>query len=154
MSNISDAFDAIETVVKALLSDHKQLSDAYDLAENDTQTLNKGFGIALGPGLNPELELSCRLSMRKQIIIPITRLLVAHQLEVDRKNDSMKLLMEDQFLLIKDMEKDPTLNSSNAITSVVYKTDGGVQSMGIEGKNDKWLFINTSFELLYFEDLT
>jgi len=155
MSKISTGLDAIKTRLGIILPDHIQLSNPYDVEENTDRALNLGWGLGVGSGLNSERHLSCKLSIRRQIIIPITRRIIASELGTTRKETSEKNLLEDQFLVIDDLEKDPTVNNSNVISSMKYVSDGGI--IGIargDGKNDAWRFIRSIFQIEYFEDLT
>lgn len=151
MSNISDAFDAIKDLLVATFPNHLQLVNPYDLNENTTQSLLKGWGLAIGPGENSNRKLSCQLSIKRSINIPLTRVRHGSSLLVGNKETNEKLLLEDQYLLIKALEKDPTVNNNEVITSMKFQNDQGIQPVFSE--NDHYIALVSTFEIEYFEDL-
>jgi hypothetical protein len=151
MSNISDAFDAIKTLLETTFPTHKQLSNPYEVPENTTAALMKGWGLALGPGTNTNRNLSCHLSVGRTISIPITRTRHGSSLITAKNETNEKLLLEDQYLLIKAMEKDPTVNDNETITKMIFVGDDGIES--VLSDNDHFITIVSRFELEYFEDL-
>lgn len=151
MSNISDAFDAIKTLVETTLPDHKQLTNPYDIGENTTDSLLQGWGLALNAGLNTQRELSCRLSLQRTISIPIARARHGSSLDTLKKETNEKLLLEDQFLIVKALEKDPTVNDNATITRFVFTGDGGIET--VYADSDAYIVLISNFELEYFENL-
>lgn len=151
MSNISDAFDAIKTLMETTFPSHQQLTNPYDVGENTTQQLMKGWGIALGPGFNSEKTISCRISLKKTILIPLTRVRHGSSLLTTNKETNEKLLFEDQFTLIKALEKDPTVSGGGSITAMKYVADQGIEV--VYGDSDHYIVVNSAFEMEYFESL-
>lgn len=155
MTNISTAFDTIKTVMGTLFplaSDYIQLSNPYEIEENTTAALEKGWGIAFGPGNNLSLEISCRLSMQRNIAITLTRRRFANQLDTEAKEDAEKLLLEDQFTLIKYVETNAALDSATSgIAGITFSSDNGIESVAADG--DVYIKLTSVFELKYFENL-
>jgi len=152
MSNISDAFDAIKALMQTTLPGHNQLTNPYDIGENTTEQLLKGWGLAIGPGLNTQRQIGCDISIQRTFSIPLTRARHGNSLITSNKESNEKLLMEDHFLVVKAMEKDATVNDNLTITRCIFSGDGGIES--VYADEDHYITIVASFELEYFEDLT
>lgn len=155
MSNISTAFDAIKDLMEATFTDvagYYQLSNPYDIEENTIAALEKGWGVGLGPAVNTNRELSCRLSLQRAISITLTRRRYANELDTESKETAEKDLLEDHHTLIKELEKYPQINNSTSgIARFRYTGDGGIESTIVD--NDAFIKITTSFDLEYFENL-
>jgi len=150
MSDISTIIDNMRTRVAAVFPTHKKLPNNRQIEENDTLFLSKGYAVAIGPGANTRRLLSCKLSVNRAAIITITR---AH-FGVDRdtvvRDTLEKNLLEDQFLLIKDLEKDPSLDGF--VAKINYSTDNGIEEVFVE--QGHFLMIQTVYEFEYFENLS
>ncbi|RTL05189.1 hypothetical protein EKK58_08555 [Candidatus Dependentiae bacterium] len=155
MTNISTAFDAIKTLLATLYPQADgwiQLTDPYNIEGNSLSMHNKGWGVALGPGVNTNRQLECRLSVQRTISITLTGRRYANELHTENKEVAEKELLEAQFLLIQALEKEPQLNnSSSGITRFRYASDSGIENV-IAG-NDAFIKIVSDFELEYFEQL-
>lgn len=151
MSNISDGFDAIKLAIQTLFPSHQQLTNPYDVAENTTLQLMKGWGIAFGPATNSRRKLACHLSVNRTISIPLTRVRSGSSLDTLKKETNEKLLLEDQYVLIKEMEKNVTVNNNNVITRFEYTSDNGIET--VLSDNDHYIVLVTNFEMEYLENL-
>ncbi len=155
MSNISTAYDAIKTRMETLFpvgSGYIQLVNPYDVDENTDSALKLGWGISFGSGTNTKRELSCRLSVARTIDITFTRARFRSEFNVAQQETNEKLLFEDQYLLIKDLEKEPAINNAvSGITVFTFESDGGVES--VTGESDAYIKLVSSFNLEYFENL-
>lgn len=117
MSNITTAFDQMKLLMQTLFpesSGYYQLTNPYDVEENTITMHEKGWGIALGAGVNTNRELSCRLSLQRDISFVLTRRRYANELDTDSKESAEKSILEDQYLLIRELEKYPSLNNSTS----------------------------------------
>lgn len=155
MSNITTAFDAIKAKMLVLfpeVSGYYQLTNPYDVEENTITMHEKGWGVALGPGTNTNRQLSCRLSVQRDITIVLTRRRYANELDTPSKESAEKSILEDQYTLIKALEKDPTINSSvSGIARFVFASDGGIET--ILAESDAFIKLVTVFNMEYFENL-
>ena len=155
MSNISTAYDAIKTKLDTLFpssSGYIQLVNPYDIDENTDSALRIGWGIAFGSATNTRRELSCRLSIERTITITFTRARFRSEFNTSQQETNEKLLFEDQYLLIKDLENEPMINNATSgITKFTYESDGGVES--VTGESDAYIKLSTVFSLEYFENL-
>jgi hypothetical protein len=150
MSKISTIMDNFRARMAAVLADHKELSYPRSLFNNNELFLTKGQGCYLGPGINTQRNLSCRLSKQINMTVVITRANRGHDRDIETRILAEKNLLEDQLLIIKDIEKDSSLDSVAA--RVVYQSDNGIDEVFVNEKD--FLFIQTNFLIEYFEDLT
>ena len=155
MSNISTAYGAIKTKMEALFpigSGYIQLVNPYDIDENTDSALKLGWGIALNSGTNTRRELSCRLSLERTITITFTRARYRSEFNTSQQETNEKLLFEDQYLLIKDLENEPMINNATSgIVKFTFESDGGVES--VTGESDAYIKLSSIFSLEYFENL-
>jgi hypothetical protein len=150
MSDISTAYDAMLTRLAALYPSHKRLENPYILDRNSDMLLNQGYGLAIGPAENTERFSSCQLSVRRDMIVSITRVVRANEFDIGKKDSAWKTVMEDQALLIADVEADPTLGSTEVVNAK-YSTDSGIQP--IFGDKDNFVSVVTVVSIEYFENL-
>jgi hypothetical protein len=151
MSNISTAYDAIKSKMDALFpssSGYIQLVNPYDIEENTDSALRLGWGISFGSATNTRRELS----IERTINITFTRARFRSEFNTSQQETNEKLLFEDQYLLIKDLEKEPTINNAvSGIAKFSFDSDGGVES--VTGESDAYIKLVTVFSLEYFENL-
>ena len=152
MSNISTAYDAIKSRMVALFPSAIQLVNPYDVEENSDPALKLGWGIAFGSGSNSRRELSCRLSVERTMTIVFTRARYRSEFSILQQETNEKLLFEDQYTLIKDLEKTPMINNAvSGITVFTFESDGGVES--VVSDSDAYIKLVSEFTLEYFENL-
>jgi len=155
MSNISTAFDQIKLRMQTLFPSGDgwvQMANPYEPEQNTLAVMNKGWGIALGPGTNTNRNLSCKLSVQRSISVTIMRRRYANELDIDPKETAEKALLEDQYILIKDFEKTPALNNSTSgITRFQFASDAGIEN--VFAGEEAFIKLVTTYELEYFEHL-
>lgn len=152
MSRASTAFDAFKARVVAVLPNHSELSNPYSLEQNLETAMRQGFGIQILPAENPKRNLSCKLSVRRGMALVLTRKFYASELNRAAKESVEKQLLEDQYLVIKDLEADPTLGVSSVVTRSEWQSDGGIQFVFTDDK--PFYSLITNFELEYLEDIS
>lgn len=153
MSKISDLHAALKSRLLALfpiVDGFVQLTNPYNVAANTITALEKGWGLAIGPGLNTNRQLSCQLSIGRSMIVVLTRQFFANELDVDAKESGELLLMEDQFKVINDFESEPTINKTVAKSNFI--SDEGIKRV-FETK-DQYMKLESVFEMEYLENLT
>lgn len=155
MSNISTAFDEIKLRMQTLFPSGDgwiQMANPYEPEQNTLAVMNKGWGIALGPGTNTNRNLSCKLSVQRSISVTIMRRRYANELDIDPKETAEKAILEDQYILIKDFEKAPALNNSTSgITRFQFASDAGIEN--VFAGEEAFIKLVTTYELEYFEHL-
>lgn len=149
MSQISTIFDAINTFIGANFSGHKIYVNPYDLTLNDEFILNKGIGFYLAGATNTNRQISCYHSVSRELVFNISR--VNRGTERDRtiRQTVEKELLEDHFTLIKEFEKDPTIQS--LCSNTLWTSDGGIEF--VYGDRISYLKIETRFNIEYLEQL-
>lgn len=149
MSQISTIFDSVNTFIGTHFATHKIYVNPYDLALNDEFILNKGIGFYIGPGSNSNRQISCYASVSRELIFNLSR--VNRGTERDRtiRQTVEKELLEDHFTLIKEFEKDPTIQS--LCSNTLWTSDGGIEF--VYGDRISYLKIETRFNIEYLEQL-
>jgi len=105
MSRIGTILTDLKAELAALFPSHSQLSNPYSVAENTEGALRQGWGFRPSAGLNAKRNISCKLSIDRDIVILLTRQVFAGELDVDSKDAADRLLLEDHFTLIKNFEE-------------------------------------------------
>jgi hypothetical protein len=150
MSEISSIYDAVKARVAAKLTTHKLLPDPYTLESNPETFLEKGYSIAVKEAENSNRQIGCKISVRRNIEIAITRKFFTTDLNRDHLETREKDLLEDHALVIKDIEKDPSLATSES-PMMVYVSDAGIQTVFDDKSN--FIKIVSTFSVEYFESL-
>ncbi len=149
MSNISDAYVAIKAYVQNILPTHQLLPNPYNLQQNPMIYLDQGVGIAFGPAENRESNMDCLVSLRRTVTISVTRKFNATNLNRTNKEDSEKLLLEDLYLLINEVQKYPQIDAYGPVTEFSYTDDGGIEQVFDERQD--YIVLRCNFDLIYYE---
>lgn len=151
MSKVSDSYDAFKARVSAVLPSHFVLPNPYAPEQNSENALRVGQGVKFMGGLNSNRSLSCQLSIRRQIEVVITRKYYGSELMTANKTTVEKALLEDQYLVINEVEKDPTNALSSVVVQARFESDSGIEFVFNDDK--PFLMIRTIFALEYIENL-
>jgi len=149
MSNFSSLYDAIVTRVVTVLPSHTRLPNPYKISENAEPFLRQGWGIAMGSATNTNRELSCRLSIRRDFTISITRKFYALESNVANKESVEKQLMEDMILLVRDFYNNTSLPGVLGI--VGYENDSGINY--VLSEKDNFFVLPITFSVEHFETI-
>lgn len=152
MSVISAAYNAIVSEIQTLLPSHLRLSNPNVVEKNPEPQLKLGWGIRLAGATNAQLELGCSASFERDIIIIITRKFYANELNTVGKADVEKLILEDQFLLLKEFEKEPQVNATTGVINFVFVSDNGIEFV-FTGESGNFLKIESTYKLRYIETI-
>ena len=148
MSKVSDVYDRILLLLETELPSYAQIPNAYDLGANANLFVQKGYAIGFGPAINTEKFTDCNLSVNRTFSIVLTQQVTANITDFDGVNAVAKQLFEDQYKIIKAIEKDPQLMD----TSVTKFTgDGGLEFL--TAGQAKYFLIEMQFDSEYFENL-
>lgn len=150
MSKITTLYDQFVSRLVSLLPQHKKLSDPYLFEKNTDSEKRQGFGIRTGPGNNPQLQVSCNIILDQEITLVLTRLTKAHETERDKKAATEKALLEDLFLVIRDVEAQPSLGIPATVIGGAYQSHGGIEF--VQAERDDYLKIEATFTFRYVED--
>ncbi len=149
MSQITTIYDAIYTRVATLLPNHKELKVPRFIELNDTLFLKKGFAVSIGAAINTNRVFACKLSLQREVTLTNTLQIFATDRDATTRKTVEKQLLEDQFLLIKNIEQDPTL--TQVTNQINFISDNGIQDIFIEA--DSFIMIQSLINFEYFEDL-
>lgn len=141
MSNVSNAYDAFVARVEAVLPNHARLSNPYAPEQNIEGILKQGWGLGMGSSTNTKRELSCRVSIRREFSLVLTRKFYSREADVTGKASVEKQLMEDQLLVVKDLCANSDL--SGLIGVVEFEGDGGIEQ--VFGEKDQFLALRSTF---------
>ena len=148
MSQVSTAFDLMIARLRTLFPDNEgyfQLTNPYDIADNNVQFLRQGYGLAMGPGTNSNRELSCKMSLVREFRVVLSRSLDALEFGIDNKDASAKLLLEDAFDVVKTFEKEFRLDDDFFNTAFI--SDSGVQPLAVDDFSVIYLELTFNVEL-------
>jgi hypothetical protein len=151
MSKASDSYDALKARVAAVLPNHFVLPNPYFPEQNSENALRQGQGIKFATALNSRRSLSCQMSVSRQVEVIITRKYYGSELMVANKTNVEKLLFEDQYLVIKEIEKDPTVAISSVVVQTRFENDSGIEF--VFNENKPFLMIRSLFSIEYIENL-
>lgn len=150
MSNFTNLYDGIKTRIETVLpasSGYMRLYNPYELNRNPENVLRKAWGIAIGGATNTNRQLSCSISIRRDLVVTLTRKALAVDNDAVSKTTTEKDLIEDQLLLIKDFCDNSDL--PNTIGIINYESDTGV--IRIFDEKENFLALQTTFSIEYFE---
>lgn len=150
MTKITNIREELESIIAASVAGYKQIPNPYEIEKTSNVILKKGFAIAFGPGTNTERLLSCQLSIDREIAIVLTRQVSSTEHDTNRRESIEKDILEDQFLIIRAIERDPSLN--NKAARARYVGDNGLEFLSLE--NSRYFVLQSNFAFEYFEDLT
>lgn len=153
MSVISTAYDAIVLEVQEQLASHVRLPNPYEVDKNIEPILKLGWGIKLGPAVNTHRMIDCHATFERDVSIVITRKFYAQELNATDKASVEKLLLEDQFLILKEFEKRPQVNNTSGVIKFIYESDTGIESVFVNEAGN-FLKIESVFKLEYEELLS
>lgn len=149
MSAISNIYDAIKTRVATIYPTKRELSDSLFIDNNDELSLNDGYAIHFGTGVNTNRQLGCQYSLQRVITITLTRLIKGTHKDIDKIETIEKLILEDHILLVKDFTENENIGA--VVVKRDYVTDGGIERVFTDKKN--FIMMETTFQIEYFEDL-
>lgn len=112
MSDISTVYAALVTRIEAVLTSHTRLGDPYTLEQNKSVWLKKGWGLAIGEGVNTNQFLSNKVRIDSVFNIPITRKYYAKEDNADLKSVTELQILEDIQLLVADFHTNSTLTTA------------------------------------------
>lgn len=150
MTKISDIYDNLVTAVDTALTGYDQISNPYTPEDNSELFMEKGFGIAFGPGENSERQLACRLSVKRTFDVILINLCGTTENNLADVESFQKTMHEDQLLIIKALEKDSDLSNTSA--QLKFVDDRGLEFL--ETTDNKFFILQSTFMVEYFENIT
>lgn len=154
MSLISTGYDAliarIETVLDTVTNGYQRIPNPYNVEDNAEPVLRKGYGLALLAAENSNRQVNCKFSVSRNMEVVLTRLYTGKVEDAPGKGALEKLLLEDQYAIINDLEQDISINGSTMYTR--YVSDNGIEF--VNGATGRFFMLKTQFSLEYMESFT
>lgn len=151
MSLISTGFDAlvarIESVLDASINGYSRIPNPYNIEDNTELKLRKGYGVAMLAAENTNRQVNCKFSVSRNMEVVLTRLYTGKEEDAPGKSALEKLLLEDQYAIINDLEQDISINGSTMYTR--YVSDSGIEF--VSGVTGRFFMLKTQFSLEYLE---
>lgn len=151
MSKITQIYDDLIDRMIALYPERSRLPNPYKPEENSELLVKKGWGLCLDAGVNTNRQVNCSLTIERNIRVVLTQKSYAREMDTQAKASAEKELMEAQFLVIQDFERNPTTTPDLYVAKFVYLSDSGIQFVFTE--KDNFLLLDTTFTLEYFEEV-
>jgi hypothetical protein len=149
MSKLTDAFAAFRTKVALQLTGRTELPNAYEIEDNSSLFLRKGYGVAYGDGLNTRRQASCGgYSASHTFIVNLTSLVTATENDVNRFVGVKTALYEAAHELILAIETDPTLGGYVANSN--WDSFDQIQTIIDMNGTDKFIALPLNFSIEYF----
>lgn len=151
MSQVSTAFDALRARLGTVFTTgagYFELTNPYDIQDNQDQFLRKGWGLAVGAGVNTNRNLCKTVSVEREFRVVLTQALEATEFGIDDKQATVKELLESAQLAIESFEREFALDSGSYNTRFV--SDSGISSLA--GENFSFLTLELSFNVELFDN--
>ena len=153
MSAISDIFDAFHTKLSATLTTHNELFNPYFLEIDSQISLEKAYGLRMGPGENIlGNENSGQEQRQRELVMVLSRRKFATKQNLTERKSVEKQLFEDQALMLDAIAQDPKLGLSS-VQRILYQTDNGIQFLEINQNRNDIYFLETTFVVDYEEEI-
>jgi hypothetical protein len=150
LSKITTLYDAFITRIAAVLTGHLRLSDPYLFLKNTDSEKRKGYGVRIASGNHTGNNVSCDIILQQELVLVISRQTQATSLEGSGKASTDKQLMEDLFLVIADIEKEPVMGQPTVVLSGEYVSHGGIEFLDV---GDEYRKVEATFSFRYRQDL-
>lgn len=151
MTTLTNIYNAVDTALDSVWgSTHTELVNPFVVELNESLALNRGYGFYFGPGANTRRQLSCQLSIEREIVVINTMINRGTERDVAIRKTAEKQLLEDQFALIDYLETEPTIHG--LVSKLEFNSDNGIEFVFDEKFN--YIYIESSFSMEYFEDLS
>jgi len=148
MTTTTEVFDALETLVEGCLVGYKMLENPIIPEDNAKQIYNKSYGLAIGPGGNPELLTKSITSCARDFQIVLIHKVTTTKAQTDRRNDQQKAIIEDIDKIKKCLDTDAHLGT--LCTKAVLTTDSGINF--IDADKGKYYLVEGTISTLFFDN--
>lgn len=149
MSSITDIYNALETTLATALPAYTKLPNAYDVEDNATIFLGKGYGLGIGGGSNTNRLLPSKVSISRDFEIVFVNQINATASNGDLIEAQEKEIFEDMFLFLKTVESDASLGCL-AINSS-YVSDSGLDFL--DGETQRYFSLTMVVSVEYIQSL-
>lgn len=148
MTTVNQVFDALETLIEGCLTGYKMLENPIIPEDNAKQLYKKSYGLAIGPGGNPELFTKDITSCQRDFSVVLINKVTTTKSQTDKRNEQQKDIMADIDAIKKCVDTDPDLNG--LCTKAVLTTDSGVNF--VDADRGKFYLVEGVISTLFFSD--
>lgn len=123
MSKISDIYNALTDTIETALPDYWRIAQAYSVEANTYLTLTKGFGIAVGRGVDTKRYVGCLISWQRTFTVILINQMVAQENDLTTRVMIEQDILEDHATVRKAIYNNSTMGGT-AIESTVTEDAG------------------------------
>ena len=150
MAKIEDIHTAICNLVSSTVADYKRFPNPYQIDANTFLHMKKGYGVAIGPGVDTERYLGCHVTYSRVFTLVLVQQMTETQNTTARRELIERDLLEDHDSLIKAVYNNTTL--AGVVIKATITDDGGIQF--IDGDRLKFLALEMNMTVEYQDTLT
>jgi hypothetical protein len=147
VSLIREIHANLVTLVASAVPSYRQLPNPYAVSENTFLHLTGGFGLAIGPGLDTERLVGCKLTYQRAFTLVLVRKLHTTQNNTERREGLELDILEDHDSVRKAIYHDSTLGGK--VLKTILADDGGLNF--IDGDKFKFLSMEMNIVTEYLE---
>lgn len=148
-TKVTELHDNLLERLVNLYPNSTRLPNAYDLEKNADAFKFDGYGIKIGPATNAQTTLSNIVGINREFSVIFVTNVIAREADIESRSYQEKILMENIFTLINDIETDETLNGAASDTQ--YVSDSGVNF--VTGGRFNYVYTEVKLACRYFEIL-
>ncbi len=145
MSKIEEIYGLIITKLQSVLTGYLRIANPYAIENNPAMILAKGYGLAIGPGVNTQRYVGCIQTWQRSFTIVVSRQLVNTENDATGKAIIEVAMLNAHEDLLTAFESDPTLGGVDI--KAVITDDSGIQYL--EGQDGKFLAIEMVLSVEY-----
>lgn len=139
----------VSAVASALATDYQRIPNPYSAGDNNALILNKGYGVAIGPGQKVDLEV-CNMSIDRTFNVILVRVAAASEHDITTRDSIEAALCEDIQAIRLELERNSNTLSGNAVRTD-YLGDSGIEFLVNPDSGFKYYSTNISVSVLYQE---
>jgi|GEM_PF-5438258 len=153
MTRITTIYDALHAHCVTTFPNHTELVNPYFPELNDDITFSSAWGLTILPMENGLEYLDCYTSLVRTFNLSLTKKIYSGPIRsgasIQHRKLKEKELLEEQFLFIKSIESNVTLDGNSEINKILIQSDSGLEFLRSERVD--LILINTIFSVQYFE---
>lgn len=150
MSNVTDIYDKLSTLLSTSFSSKTVIPNPFDTAQNNDNLLKNGYGFYYGGAGLPTFNLPSFQGYAREFVLVLTREVYRTDADTSLFGSTQKSMLEDQYTFISSLAKDRTLD--NDLVSVEFTGDSGIEF--IYADKFSHLRLISTFEVQYKEDVS
>ncbi len=149
MPVFQDIYDAIDTIVGTIYSDHAELAENVFIEENHNEALLKGYCFQVGPisqGSNRQID--CHFNVDATVVITNTLACFHTKEDLAERKEAEKTILENFFKMVKESEQNNQLNET--VSKFDFISNNGIEY--IRGQDQKqYLMIQSTYNFNFYK---